>query len=75
MQHDHILKKLNFDICSHPPMSCGGGGGGEGGGEEVSGQNSCYYVAAFVKKLNLDPYPRVGRGDLRVKYLLPCCCM
>ena len=22
-----------------------------------------------------DPTPRVGRGRLRIKYLLPCCCM
>ena len=31
MQHDHILKKLNFDQMTPSPWSEGGGGGGGGG--------------------------------------------
>ena len=30
MQHDHILKKLNFDLLT-PRVKGGGGGGGVGG--------------------------------------------
>ena len=41
MQHDHVLKKLNFDLFD-PILRVGGEG---------------------------------GRGGLRTKYLLPCCCI
>ena len=74
MQHDHVLKKLNFDLLT--PSSWWGrgevcrqniGGGvsrGMGGG-----QNICYHVAAF-----LILFPSVvGEGVcLWAKYLLPC---
>ena len=40
MQHDHVLKKLNFDPLTPIPRVLGGGRG-------VSGQNICYHVAAF----------------------------
>ena len=40
MQHDHVLKKLNFDL-----LTPSGGG--------VSEQNICYHVAAFVILFNL----------------------
>ena len=42
MQHDHVLKKLNFD------QGQLGGGGVVGGG-----QNICYHVVAFVISFNL----------------------
>ena len=33
MQHDHVLKKLNFDLLVGPtPRVRGWGGGGQGGG-------------------------------------------
>ena len=32
MQHDHVLKKLNFDILTLPKGWGGGGRGGGGGG-------------------------------------------
>ena len=47
MQHDHVLKKLNFDLLTRSGASvcvCGGGGGGGGG---ICGQIICYHVAAF----------------------------
>ena len=31
MQHDHVLKKLNFDLLSPFPRVMGRGGGGGGG--------------------------------------------
>ena len=43
MQHDHVLKKLNFDLLTWSGASvcvCVGGGG-------ICGQNICYNVAAF----------------------------
>ena len=52
MQHDHILKKMNFDLLTPSPGS-GGGGGGVGGVMGVCGQHICYYVAAFLILFNL----------------------
>ena len=67
MQHDHVLKKLDFDLLIPPPRVGGGGG--------VCGQTISYHAAAIVipfnsicnmsmKKLNFDlltPHsPRVG---------------
>ena len=72
MQHDHALKKLNFDLLS--PGSAGGGGGGRDG---VCGQIICFHVAAFaipfdmqhkriLDKLNFDLLPPgSGKGGLR----------
>ena len=37
MQHDHVLKKLTFDLLTHPPRVRGMG--------EVRRQNICYHVA------------------------------
>ena len=45
MQHEHVLKKLNFDLLT-PPLGSGIGGG-------LCGQNICYHVAAFVILFNL----------------------
>ena len=45
MQHDIVLKKLNFDFF----FFLGGGGGGGG----VCGQNIFYHVAALVILFNL----------------------
>ena len=39
MLHDHILKKLNFDLLTPPP-----GGGGGGGG--VAGKNATMLLLA-----------------------------
>ena len=36
MQHDHVLKKLNFELLT-PSPGLGGGGGGGGGGIGVRG--------------------------------------
>ena len=47
MQHDHVLKKLNFDLLT----SSQGRGGGYGRG--ICGQNICYHVAALVILFNL----------------------
>ena len=44
MQHDHVLKKLNFDLLTPSPGSSGGGGGMKG----VCMQTIYYHVAAFV---------------------------
>ena len=69
MQHDQVLKKLNFGFLT-PRLSvcvCGGGGGG-------LGQSICYHVATFrdsnifekqhdhvLKKLNFDLFtPSLG---------------
>ena len=46
MQHDYVLKKMNFDLLTTRPES----GGGNCRGRE---QNFCYYVAAFVSACNL----------------------
>ena len=43
MQHDHVLKKSNFDLLNRPP----------GSGWGVCRQNICYRVAAFVIPFNL----------------------
>ena len=68
MQHDHVLKKLNFDLLNPSRGSWGRG---------VCGQNICYHVAALLILLNLiciwpcsekvefwttDPIPRVWGG-------------
>ena len=42
MQHDHVLKKFNFELLTHPQWQGGGGG-----------QNICFYVAAYVIIFNL----------------------
>ena len=34
MQHDHVLKKLNFGLLTTSPGSGGGGGGGGGSAGE-----------------------------------------
>ena len=47
MQHDHVLKKLNFDLLTPYPGEGGGGGGG------VCRQNIFYHVAAFLIPFNL----------------------
>ena len=74
-QHDHLLKKLNFDLLTQPQ----GQGGLLRGGGGVFRQNICYHIAAVMipfdficimqhdhvlKKLNsnllsFDPNPRV----------------
>ena len=46
MEHDHVLKKLNFDLL-YPTQ--GQGGGGRGGLQ----QNIYYDVAAFMIPYNL----------------------
>ena len=46
MQHDHDLKKLNFDLLTSFPRVMEGGGG-------RYGQNICYHVAAFLIPFNL----------------------
>ena len=43
MQHDHVLKKLNFDLLALSP----------GSGMGVCGQNICNHVAAFLILSNL----------------------
>ena len=67
MQHDHVLKKLNFDLLTSSRRSGRWGGGG------VCGKNICYHVAVFcdsnkfdmqhdhlLKKLNFDLFdPKV----------------
>ena len=45
MQHDHVLKKLNFDLLTPTP--------GSGGWVGVCEQNICYHAAAFVIPFNL----------------------
>ena len=73
MQHDHVLKKLNFDLLTPSP--------GRGEGEWGRWQNICYHVAAFhdshkfdmqhdhvLKKMNFDLLtpkpPRPGGGGV-----------
>ena len=48
MQHDHVLKKLKFDLLTTSPGSGGGGGGGGGLGAKI-----CYHVAAFLIHFDL----------------------
>ena len=40
MQHDHVLKKLYFDLLTPPP--------GQGGWGGVEGRSANYHVAAFM---------------------------
>ena len=47
MQHDHVLKKLNFDLLTQSPGLWGVPLSG------VCGQNICYHVAAFMILFNL----------------------
>ena len=76
MQHDHVLKKLKFDLLT---LRSGVG---------VCEQNSCYHVATFcdsnifdmqhdhvLKKWNFDLLilRSCGRGESVGKYLLPFC--
>ena len=83
MQHDNVLKKLNFDLLIPFPGLWWGHGVGVCGQKGVCGQNICYHFADLMihfnifcnMKLNLDlliPSPRaVGEGvGLRAKYLL-----
>ena len=35
MQHDHVLKQLNFDLLTQSRGVCVGGGGGGGGGSAI----------------------------------------
>ena len=49
MQHDHVLKKLNFELWN--PLQGREWVGGKG--VRVCGQNICYHVAAFVIPFNL----------------------
>ena len=46
MQHDNVLKKLNFDMTPLPSLVGGGGGG--------AGKNICYHVTAFRDSLYFD---------------------
>ena len=47
MQHDHVLKKLKFDLLTPSPGSENWGPVG------VSGQNICFHAAAFRESLLL----------------------
>ena len=67
MQHDHVLKKMNFDLLTPSPGSEGGGGRvmqekyfdlltqpqvqGGMGWVGVWGQNICFHAAAFHDSL------------------------
>ena len=71
MQHDHVLKKLNFDILTPYPWVLGGGG-----------LRAKYLLPfdmqhiPFLKIWLLTYWPGEGRwGDLRANYKLPCCCI
>ena len=44
LQHDHVLKKLNLDLRSHPRVR---------GRAGVYGHNFCYHIATFVIPVNL----------------------
>ena len=46
MQHDHVLKELNFDLLTLRSGVCVGGGG--------CGKNICYLVATFCDANNFD---------------------
>ena len=46
MQHDHVMKKLIFDLLPSSYRVVGGVGGG-------CGLDICYHVAAFVIPFNL----------------------
>ena len=50
MQHDHGLKKVNFDLLTPTPGLGSGGGRGFVG---VCEQNICYHAAAVVIPFNL----------------------
>ena len=46
MQHDHVLKKLKFDLLTLSPRGRGVGGG-------LREENICYHVAAYLIPFNL----------------------
>ena len=47
MQHDHVLKKLSFDLLTRSGASVGVCGG-------ICGQKNCYHVAAFRDSILFD---------------------
>ena len=68
MQHDDVLKKLNFDLLTPFPELVMGVSRG-------MGQNICYHVASF-----LILFPRVvGEGGgvcgQNICYHVACCCI
>ena len=73
MQHDHVLKKLNFNLLI-PRVAVEG----EGPLGSAFPFNLICNMTMFLKKLHSDRLkpPRVrGGGGLRVKYLHLCCCI
>ena len=50
MQHDHVLKKLNYDLLTQTPK-----------GRGVCGQNICYHVACALEMF--DKRDRGGGGQ------------
>ena len=55
MQHDHVLKKLNFDLLTRSGASvcvCVGGGGGGGGGsaDKIFATMLLHFVIPFNLK-------------------------
>ena len=76
LQHDHVLKKLRFDLYTPTP------GSGDGGGLQEKCLRPSFCIPdslkfdmqheIVLKKLNFDLLaPRVSVGVL-AKYLLPC---
>ena len=79
MQHDHVLKKLDFDLLTH---RVGVRGEGLGSAGKIFATVCCCICDSLkfdmqhdqiLKKLNFDPIP--SQGGLRAKHLLPCCCI
>ena len=80
MQHDHVLKKFNFDLLN---PSLGSGGGGSAG--KIFATILLRWWFPFIwyatlpcsEKVEFRPLPQ-GRGGVRglsAKYLLVCCCI
>ena len=84
MHHDHVLKKLNFDLLA---TSTGSGVGSAG---IILATMLLHFVIPFtlklqhdhiLKKLNFDLLAQStgsgggGGGSLRAIYFLPCCCI